>query len=295
MRALAVLFLVTSVTGPAWAGDDRTTSLPPAYGDPVVYRNITLIPVMGAPTGAARTYTLLEPGLAAKTLAVRELAGDADSASVNAVEVRNRGPHPVFLLGGEMILGGKQDRILQVDTIVPADARWHRVAVFCVEQGRWEGQRMEFNGSGAVAHLKLQQAAMSGDQGRVWAEVAKSNAAHGTTSETQTYRRTIQNAEVRRKSAHYRRELERLLPSAPVAGVVFAVNGEVQVADLFGDAALFGQLQEKLLSAYILEALEHDVDPDARAAQVRRCRLRRGRDEGPRQGQGEVGPRNHHP
>ena len=34
------------------------------------------------------------------------------------MEVRNGGKHPVYLLGGEMILGGKQDRIIQHDTVI---------------------------------------------------------------------------------------------------------------------------------------------------------------------------------
>ncbi len=42
------------------------------------------------------------------------------------------------------------------------------------------------------------------------------------------------------------------------------MNGEVRIADLFGNPVLLDALQDKLLSAYILEALERDVDPDAK-------------------------------
>lgn len=261
---LLLLLTLTAVPVLALAEQADQAVLPPEYGDPIQYRNITLIPVTSTEPGPFRRYTLLEQGLKAKTFAVRERAGSSDEAEVNEIEVRNKGTDPVYLLGGEMILGGKQDRIIQTDTIVAADGKWQKVAVFCVEQGRWQGQRMEFSGSGAVAHLDLQAAAMSGDQGKVWAAVAKSNEAHGTTSETQTYRRTIQNGKVRQRIAGYRSELEKLLPTAPIAGVIFAINGEIQVADLFGNPELFGALREKLLSAYILEALEHDVDADAK-------------------------------
>jgi hypothetical protein len=68
---------------------------------------------------------------------------------------------------------------------------------------------------------------------------------------------------VRTKIASHRRELEKLLPTRPISGMIFAVNGEIQVADLMGNPPLFADLKEKLLSAYILEALEHQIDPNA--------------------------------
>lgn len=249
----------------AWAGQDSPAAPPRLdYGDPITYRNITLIPVMSDGGGPFQRYTLLEQGLAKKSFRIRERAGESAQAAVEEVEVKNSGEDPVFLLGGEMILGGQQDRIISADTVVPNDKRWHRVKVFCVEQGRWSGKKMFFEGGGAVAHLKLQEAAMSGRQDQVWAEVARKNAEHGTTNETQTYRRTIQNAAVRKKIATYRGELDKLLPSRPISGMIFAINGEIQVADLLDNPLLFGSLREKLLSAYILEAIEHQVDPNAR-------------------------------
>ena len=36
-----------------------------------------------------------------------------------------------------------------------------------------------------------------------------------------------------------------------LAGVVFAINGDIRVADLFGNPLLFGKLQNKLLTAYV--------------------------------------------
>jgi hypothetical protein len=233
------------------------------YGDPVVFQNITIVPIHTDDPGPFQEYTLLEEGLAKRTLEVRELAGQSSEAQVSEVEVKNRGALAVFLLGGEMILGGKQDRIIQTDTVVPNDGKWKKVAVFCVEQNRWQGREMKFSGAGAIAHLKLREAAMTGQQGEVWKEVARKNATHGTSSETETYRRTIQNADLRKKIAGYRTSLEALLPAKPIAGAIFAINGEIQVADVFDNPKLFGSLKEKLLSAYILEALEHQIDADA--------------------------------
>lgn len=263
-RALAlVCAMAVSVTAQAQPKSPTPTA-DLEYGDPIHFRNITLVPIHANAAGPFARYTLLEAGLAARTFQVRERAGQSSEAQVASVEVKNQGQAPVFLLSGEMILGGKQDRIIQSDAVIPADGKWHELAVFCVEQGRWQGQKMEFEGGGAVAHLKLQEAAMSGQQDKVWAEVARKNREHGTSSDTQTYRRTIQNPKVRGQIAHYRRALEQLLPSAPSTGYIFAINGQIQVADVFNNPLLFADLREKLLSSYILEALEHQVDAKAK-------------------------------
>jgi len=230
------------------------------FGSPIHFQNLSIVPVSTTRQGPFKTYTVLEEGLRAQTLAVRELKGNSGEAQVEAVEIRNRGEHPVYLLGGEMILGGKQDRIIQQDTVVASTGKWTRVSVFCVEQGRWAGQKMKFSAGKAVAHLRLQKAAMSGSQSEVWSEVARKNLKHGTQNSTSTYRRTIQNGKVRAKIAPYRKKLLRMLPPGiPLAGLVFAINGKIQVADLFGNPPLFKKLTPKLLSAYILEALGQEV------------------------------------
>ena len=234
-------------------------------GAPIQFHNISVVPVMTTKRGPFQKYTLLEDGLAKRTLAVRELKGNSGEARVNSVEVKNTGADPVYLLGGEMILGGKQDRIIARDTVVAANEKWVRVSVFCVEQGRWRGGNMKFQSGKAMADVSVRRAAMSGDQGEVWKQVSKKNAIHGTESATQTYRRTIQNSGVRKKVRPYVKELASKLPAdRRLAGLVFGINGKIHVADIFGNPVLFGDLSEKLLSAYVLEALGHQVVRDAR-------------------------------
>jgi hypothetical protein len=234
------------------------------FGAPIKFHNISIVPVTTKKIGDFQSYTLLEQGIAKKTLRVRELAGNNTEAQVEHVEVLNRGEDPVYLLGGEMILGGKQDRIIGADTVIPATGKWVKVGVFCVEQGRWRGQNMKFEGGGAMADVSIRRAAMQGSQSEVWNEVAKKNVLHGTQSSTQTYRRTIQNAKVRKKIKPYIRQLRAQLPrDERLAGLVFGINGTIHVADIFGNPVLFADLSDKLLSAYVLEALGHQVDEKA--------------------------------
>ena len=290
---LGVAVCVMAVTATAWAGGgeggvgirvakakhkqravrakaDRGVASPNAvraktagelvFGNPIHYQNIALVPVGTTAQGPFQNYSLLEEGLSDGSIRIREMRGNSGAAQVNQVEVRNAGNLPLYLLGGEAILGGKQDRIIEQDTVVPNTKKWTKVSVFCVERGRWAGQNMKFSAGKALAHIGLQKARMSGSQSTVWAEVAKKNLRHGTQSRTSTYRRTIQNSKIRKKIAPYRRDIQKAIPDdMKLAGVVFAINGKIQVADLFGNPVLMGKLQGKLFSSYILEALGQKV------------------------------------
>ena len=236
------------------------------FGTPIKFHNISIVPVTTKKIANFKRYTLIEQGFAKKTFAVRELKGNAGEAQVSHVEVRNKGEDPVYLLGGEMILGGKQDRIIAQDTVVASSGKWIKVDVFCVEQGRWQGQNMKFSSGKAMADVSIRRAAMSGSQSAVWSEVAKKNAVHGTSNKTQTYRRTIQKKALRNKIKPYVAELRRKLPKdKKLAGLVFGVNGKIHVADIFGNPVLFNDLSEKLLAAYVLEALGHKTNAKANA------------------------------
>jgi hypothetical protein len=53
------------------------------------------------------------------------------------------------LLAGEIVTGGKQDRIIGKDRLVPAESDPVDLSVFCVEPGRWVERSSKFNAPGA--------------------------------------------------------------------------------------------------------------------------------------------------
>ena len=65
--------------------------------------------------------------------------GFSSGAQVNQLVLMNRGKRPLLLLAGEVVSGGKQDRIIGKDRIVPIGAAPLPLDVFCVEHGRWTG------------------------------------------------------------------------------------------------------------------------------------------------------------
>jgi hypothetical protein len=101
----------------------------------------------------------------------------------------------LLLLAGEIVAGGKQDRVIGADRIVPPESDPVDLNVFCVEPGRWVATSERFGASGAMyasggsgggrvssaaaigtlmAQPSVRAKAMGDkDQDQVWAEVKK--------------------------------------------------------------------------------------------------------------------------
>jgi len=99
---------------------------------------------------------------------------------VNTLELVNNSNKPLLLLAGEIVTGGKQDRVIAKDRIVPPDADPIDLSVFCIEPGRWTEASANFGSSNkATAESFMVQpsvrvnAMARQDQQEVW------NSVHG--------------------------------------------------------------------------------------------------------------------
>jgi hypothetical protein len=75
------------------------------------------------------------------------------SNEVNELLVVNRSEKPLYLMPGEIIVGGDQDRTIGQELVIAADGKPVPIDVFCVEHGRWGGrEEREYAGLIAAAH-----------------------------------------------------------------------------------------------------------------------------------------------
>jgi len=236
-------------------------------GPPRRHLNLTLYPVFAdgvADPGVALT---LQLAVERELLEIREL----DPPQVNRVLVLSRAKEPIFLMGGEMLEGAKQDRIVGDDTIVPAGAKIE-LPVFCIERGRWVAKGETFAPAGALATSAVRRARARADQSLVWGQVAAEQERLSAPSDTGALRSLRESPEVRARTAAYQRALGSFPEDLPRArGVVACVGGEIIAADLFGSQALFQRLWPALLESYIVDAVdrpERGRAPDA--VQIRR-------------------------
>ena len=69
---------------------------------------------------------------------------------MNQLALVNNSKRPLLLLAGEIVAGGKQDRVIGMDRIVPPESDPIDLNVFCVEPGRWVATSANFGTSGAT-------------------------------------------------------------------------------------------------------------------------------------------------
>lgn len=223
-------------------------------GTPYGWGGLTVVPVLvsnGTPSPSLRS---LESALRSGDLTVREYG----SGSVPTVEMVNRGGTPVFLLAGEIVLGGKQDRVIREDTVIGAYSGPVQVAVYCVEQGRWAGTPSGFAAAPhAIADRDLRSKAAAGaGQDEVWSHVAKESEARGVRSPTSSYGDVVSSPDVSRRLDEYVARCPRPSPwRGRAVGAVFLSGSTVLGVDLFGDPGLLSSLWPKLIRSYASQAM----------------------------------------
>src|SRR6266581_4905602 len=155
--------------------------------EPVAYENISIFPVVSSSSQDTSPFLTLEEGLSMGDVVVREqgsegLARSRDGrpvytpqqttgASVNQLVLINRSKRPLLLLAGELVSGGKQDRIIGKDRIVPAGAPPLPLDVFCVEHGRCTGVSQFADAKTIVQPSGRESAAVDQAQAKVWDSV----------------------------------------------------------------------------------------------------------------------------
>src|SRR5262245_61730650 len=219
--------------------------------------SLTVFWLHGTPAPPAIEVITFDEGRAQGTLTVSERA----QASVPDVISASRGKIHALLLAGEILVGGKQNRVLKEDVLLPPISGPRNLGVYCVEQGRWNTGRADFDSKSTLAAPSLRSRLMQNpDQAQVWAEVQKSARAARAASPTANYQEIYENPEVK----EHLKDVDRSVSVAPPPGALGAavfVGPTLSGLDLFQPGTLFGKEWPKLLRAYALEAYRHGSPP----------------------------------
>jgi hypothetical protein len=291
MAALGMLWSAPGSPAPPGKGDGNWRLL-----EPIAYENLTVFPVVSSSEDDTRPFLTLEEGLSRGEVIVREqgaetMVRDRDGRrpvvrdyvgpSVNQLVLVNRSKQPLLLLAGELVSGGKQDRVIAKDRIVAPGAEPLPLDVFCVEHGRWSAGS-KFTSASTIVHPSVrEQAAVNQKQADVWASVTKGSTAARAAgapapavstealsvvveseAPTQSYSKIYESrrvapsveAMVNEVQRRFRRESAGL-KGERVLGVVIAYGGEVAWSDIFASGELFDQYWNKLLRSYAVEAV----------------------------------------
>lgn len=276
---------------------------------PIESGNLMLFPVVQTGNGVGSPFITLDEGLKSGEVEVTEAGrvrglvrprpgqnrGPGDSIArpapsyrgdqVNTLVLVNNSNKPLVLLAGEIVTGGKQDRVIAKDRIVPAGSDPIDLGVFCIEPGRWTEDTASFRASAKssaqsmmVQPMVREKAMVAKDQHQVWDSVqgaiggalrapASSTATVQVTTDaaslgTTSYARAMQNSAVSTKVdeaaapvSKSRDSILAQLRQEHAVGVVVAIRGEIVWADIFSDSSLLGRYWTKLVRSYAAESL----------------------------------------
>ncbi|HEU4369406.1 MAG TPA: DUF6569 family protein [Methylomirabilota bacterium] len=203
------------------------------------------------------------PALDVATLDEAHAAGslvvtERERAAVPDLIVDNRGKRAVLLLAGEILLGGKQHRVLAEDVLLPPRSGPRSIGVYCVEAGRWSGTSERLESKGTFAPPRLRSEVLDrADQQRVWSAVSQYAARAAAASPTQSYEAVVEQPEVREHLRHVEDDLGR--PPAGSVGAAAFTGARLAGLDVFQNASLFGRLWPKLLRAHAVETHRRHV------------------------------------
>jgi hypothetical protein len=222
---------------------------------PLHCHGLTFFPLVW-PTSEEPGYVLLADALDRGEAVVEEISEDG---SVPNVRVINRCDKPLLIPEGEILVGAKQNRVVNATVLVAARSTF-TLPVSCVEQGRWGYQSREFRSAfcappslracnmRAVRGNRDDRGAAEGDQDRVWSCVADGLADVGVDSPTASLTDGFSSMEERLRQC--RQELR--LP-ASAAGILVACGERVVGVDLFDSPTTFTRLWDRVSNAYFFD------------------------------------------
>ena len=266
--------------------------------DPISYENLTVFPVVSSDGYDTSAFLTLEEGISRGEVIVREqgaetMIRDRDGSrrgvwsgsgpAINQLVLINQSKRPLLLLSGELVSGGKQDRIIAKDRIVAPGSDPLPLNVFCVEHGRWSAGA-QFTAADTIVHPSVrEQAAVKQKQTDVWASVMTGSSASRagtagappprvaqedlamaveTEAPTQSYLKIYESRRVGPSVDTLVNEIQRRfrketagLKGQQVVGVVIAYGDEVAWSDIFASGELFAHYWNKLLRSYAVEAV----------------------------------------
>lgn len=229
------------------------------------YKNLKIIPIHprgggnGHPLGMAlhngKPIISLSQALKLGYVKISE-RGTASTENVHYLRINNRSDTAVFIASGEIITGGRQDRMVTRDTVLAPTGRDQYIDVMCVEEGRWSDKEKKFGYYGYANPALRKVLDQSKNQVLVWKEIFGQLSGSGVKAPTLAYTARKQDKKYALQEEEYFRFFyDKIIKDSSVIGFVCVSGDKVIGMDAFTDNNLFQEELEPLLRGFIEEAI----------------------------------------
>lgn len=267
---LLVLFLLIYKLVPAQL---TYQALQVDYDSAKTFKNLKIIPIRFKGPGDGR----MRPEVVSLSKAIQQglvtvsERGTASTENVHWLRINNNSDKAVFVGSGEVILGGRQDRMVTKDTVLMPSRSDQYISVMCVEEGRWSDKEKKFAYFNYATPQLRKVLDQSNNQVTVWREILNHLDFNGVNSPTLAYAsRRADKKFAPLVQEYYNYFIDQFRRSdSTITGFVCMSGDKVIGCDIYAGTNLFyGQL-EALLPGYIEEAISYGKSVTIKDAKVK--------------------------
>lgn len=234
------------------------------YDSVFQFKNLKLIPIRAkSPGNTGRPEVIsLQQGIRSGMITLSE-RGTASTENVHWLRVNNKTNKPVFIASGEVVIGGRQDRMVTKDTVLVPSGKDQYISVMCVEEGRWSDKEKKFV-YGNYANPKLRKVLdQTKNQVRIWKEISNQLDSCDINSATLAYAAPHPDKKmVVLKDEYLKFFVDKFQTDSAVVGFIAISGNRIIGCDAFASSNLFMNSMSALLHGYTEEAIRFGKTPD---------------------------------
>ena len=233
------------------------------YDSAISFKNLKLIPVRpkqglgdtstygGGAGGTVSLSQALKNGWA--TVSER---GTASIDNVHYLRINNNTDKNIYIAAGEIMAGGRQDRMITRDTLLAPSGHDQYVYVMCVEEGRWSDKEKKFAYDGFANPALRKVLDKSHNQPLVWQEIGRQIETSKLKTKSDAYLSHFADKKLQPFQDEYFKFFQdkfRHMDST-ICGFVAVSGDTVLGSDIFANTSLFYSMLEPLLKGYCDQA-----------------------------------------
>ena len=228
------------------------------YDSAMEFKNLRIIPIRpkhGFGNNAPHVITLSQA--IKQGLAVVSERGTASTENVHYLRINNHSDQMIYVSSGEILSGGRQDRIVAQDTLLEPNGRDQYVSAMCVEELRWSEKEKKFSYQGFANPSLRKVLDQSRNQVLIWREISKQLRDNNIHRKSSAYLSRVADKKMMQLNDEYYNFFKEKFKSADssIVGFVCMTGNRVIGADIYASTDLFYNQLDPLLKGYCDQAV----------------------------------------